>query len=475
MKVCVLSTSPKGNTSITLTQFKIAETYFKDVEFTYNMVPTGKFTDEAVASFKESDVVVFLSSPFHGTAPAYVHSLLRDMEQKLGIDALKNKPVTLFTTSGKQCEYNLHDFFKNWATRRNMYWIQSLSFSTSVESIDKTNIVCAEGREEFYCWFKFVLACTRDNGKDVKAKAGCKVSIIDGFDNSEDDKDNTVDRLKTVYENAGATVEVFHLRDYGIKPCTGCGGCYTTRECLIQDKFIEICDKVYLNTDIVAYATPLWNGTMGTLMKTFEERHMQFGRIGHGDGLITLFISTPTDAEYADADILYADKRNSILESLSHHFDFGLHFEKDLEYLAKQSVEAYNEDVYPPTLGSGKAVNLQFARLAHAIQNQEPADRIEYEENGYYEDVETVAQCRPILNGKDAAESNKGRLMPFNMALAGCKSIDKVPEITARRTYKSTPFSEYTRAYYKNMGKSGNKPDTDEKPSGLKGLFRRKG
>jgi FMN-dependent NADH-azoreductase len=73
---------------------------------------------------------------------------------------------------------------------------------------------------------------------------------------------------------AGADVEIIHLKNKKIKKCVGCFGCWvsTPGKCLHNDDMSsEIFDK-WVSSDIVVYSTPLFYHHMNSEMSRFIER-----------------------------------------------------------------------------------------------------------------------------------------------------------------------------------------------------------
>lgn len=59
---------------------------------------------------------------------------------------------------------------------------------------------------------------------------------------------------------AGADVDIVHLREKNIKNCVGCFFCMTkTRgKCVLKDDMTEDLFPKWLKSDLVIYATPCW-------------------------------------------------------------------------------------------------------------------------------------------------------------------------------------------------------------------------
>lgn len=73
---------------------------------------------------------------------------------------------------------------------------------------------------------------------------------------------------------AGAEVEVIHLREKKIRHCIGCFTCMTKTpgKCVLKDDMTNELFPKWLESDLVVYATPLFHHTVNAPMKTFIER-----------------------------------------------------------------------------------------------------------------------------------------------------------------------------------------------------------
>ena len=74
--------------------------------------------------------------------------------------------------------------------------------------------------------------------------------------------------------DAGAKVEVVTLREKTIKNCIGCFTCWTKTPgtCVHKDDMTNDLFPKWLESDLVVYATPLYNYAMTATLKTFIER-----------------------------------------------------------------------------------------------------------------------------------------------------------------------------------------------------------
>jgi multimeric flavodoxin WrbA len=58
-------------------------------------------------------------------------------------------------------------------------------------------------------------------------------------------------------ESTGAQVEYVNLRSYKIGPCIECNACLTTGQCIVQDDYPEMLEKI-LDADRLVFATPVF-------------------------------------------------------------------------------------------------------------------------------------------------------------------------------------------------------------------------
>jgi len=74
--------------------------------------------------------------------------------------------------------------------------------------------------------------------------------------------------------DAGAEVEVVNLREKKIRNCIGCFTCWskTPGRCIHKDDMAKELFPKWLESDLIVYATPLYNYTMNATLKVFIER-----------------------------------------------------------------------------------------------------------------------------------------------------------------------------------------------------------
>lgn len=452
MKILVLSCSPKQENSLTLHNLKFIQKMFPDDTFAVYHTTNGVFREELMAEFEQSDLVMLISSIFHFSVHSEMLPLMQDMVNKLGAEALKGKPFTYLSTSGKNGEYNAHDFVRRFAQNAGLYWLTSLS-------LDDVSALSPEGREEMYCWFRFVKSAVENKDKPAVLKDRAGVVILDTFETETERSKAINDRLSKYFTDAGADVKIIALRDYRVHSCTACCSCYTTRKCMIKDDFEKLTDEVQLNTDIIVYTGSPAYGTYGLLFKRFTERHMQYGRAGEITGTIAAYVCDVTDLPMPD-DMAYFEKHQSCIEALAHGFLTGFYgisdIDEELDRVAQLTIHAYNNDVYPQNNGLAVGLDMQFAKLSQRIRALQPADYEDYRKRGFYEPVAIEPNARPCFSAEDAAKSRKGRTIPFNMTLIDFNGKVKLAE---RRPLKSDPFTARRQREAQAVIDGGAKPE----------------
>jgi len=89
--------------------------------------------------------------------------------------------------------------------------------------------------------------------------------------------------LGAFIEGAGinyADVRHFHTHKMDISPCTGCGACESTGECIIRDDFDTVREELIL-ADCIVFATPLYFMNVPARGKAFIDRCQMFWTSKH--------------------------------------------------------------------------------------------------------------------------------------------------------------------------------------------------
>jgi multimeric flavodoxin WrbA len=93
-----------------------------------------------------------------------------------------------------------------------------------------------------------------------------------GVNGSPRKKGNTQALLKVAMESSKIDdVKLIHLVDYEILPCDGCGVCWKTKKCLIDDDLEKVIREL-VSSDAILIGSPAYYGTVSAQMKAFIDR-----------------------------------------------------------------------------------------------------------------------------------------------------------------------------------------------------------
>ena len=109
---------------------------------------------------------------------------------------------------------------------------------------------------------------------------GMKVLALNSSPRGEGESKTALmlEHLVNGMQEAGAQVEVVQLRKKTVKNCIGCYTCWTKTPgvCVHNDDMSKELFPRWLESDLVIYATPLYNYTVNATMKAFMERLLPF-------------------------------------------------------------------------------------------------------------------------------------------------------------------------------------------------------
>jgi len=93
-----------------------------------------------------------------------------------------------------------------------------------------------------------------------------------GISGSPRKKGNTQALLKVAMEASKIKdMKLIHLVDYKIMPCDGCGNCWETKKCHIDDDLEKVIIEL-VNSDAIILGSPAYYGTVSAQMKAFIDR-----------------------------------------------------------------------------------------------------------------------------------------------------------------------------------------------------------
>ena len=91
---------------------------------------------------------------------------------------------------------------------------------------------------------------------------------------------NTVALLEEVFRGSkqeGAETELYSVSDKTIKPCQGCGTCWETGECPIEDDMQDLGNRM-VEADGIVFGTPIYFYTMTAQAKAIIDRTIALNR-----------------------------------------------------------------------------------------------------------------------------------------------------------------------------------------------------
>ena len=414
MKVAVLSASPKQQLSLTLQIVKALQKMCKDDEFDISFIKNVDDCSEFEAKAKDADLVLILSSLYHFNTHGQLMRYLK------GLHLPVNKPFTYITSSGGNMDVPAHNYLRSYARHNGLKWIRSLSL------LDE-DILKEQGREEAYRWFQYVKDIVKNTALTNESLKDTRIAILDCGDEAEETEAQTAEIAK-MYQDLGAKVTVYNLREKNIKGCIACFGCYTNNKCVIKDDFEALTDELYSNSDMIVAVSGINYNQFSTNYKYFLDRHVKFGRFGQDLELIRAYVYC---GEMDPMDLAELEQHTLVVDSLGYDVYVGTYAGTDegIQQLIQESAYVCMNDLYPQRNTYTYGLSLQFANLAYRLQNMTPKDYQYFESKGYYQMPQILSQVRPISGLEDGRMSCQMRLMAFEDMLS---NLDGPPTMTKR-------------------------------------------
>lgn len=95
---------------------------------------------------------------------------------------------------------------------------------------------------------------------------------IVGVNGSPRKNGNTQALLKLAMKSSKINnMKLLHLVDYKIQPCDGCGSCWKTKKCHIDDDLEIVLDEL-VSSNAIILGSPAYYGTVTAQMKAFIDR-----------------------------------------------------------------------------------------------------------------------------------------------------------------------------------------------------------
>lgn len=447
MKICVLNCSPKNNQSLTLQTVLFLQKWYQEKlnESQFDIVPafSGRVTERIEEAVRSSDLVIMSGAIFHFDIHSSMGELLDILSENYH-DIIKDKPVTFISTSGLIGDTLAHNRFETWAKRNGMRYINSLSLESSA-------VLSPTGREELFCWFRYAKAMTEYYNNKVmpRAKSSGRVVLLDTCERETERISAAINSAKQRFEDSGFETEIITLKEKHISHCTGCQSCFSNRVCIFNDDWEKTFEKLYLDTDMIAYFGELHYGTLGNCYKTFLERHACLGRSGIEDEVIkSYFFILDERADNGDISSFKFNCQTFDGLNCSYLSDVcKIESSEKIQELCDKMTIAFNSDIMPQNGFLKNGIRTGFANVAASVRNRCPGDYSYFKSLGCYDTIQAIPNANWLNNLEEAQRDREARLIPYKMILS---HLDELPAITERRKNKSISVVERQKAAANN-------------------------
>ena len=98
-----------------------------------------------------------------------------------------------------------------------------------------------------------------------------KVLLVNGSPNKDGATNLALEEVAKTLNDNGVETEIFWIGNKGIAGCIGCGACFNTKRCFIDDKVNEFISKAE-NADGFIFGTPVHYAGPSGFIKSFMDR-----------------------------------------------------------------------------------------------------------------------------------------------------------------------------------------------------------
>ncbi len=207
-----------------------------------------------------------------------------------------------------------------------------------------------------------------------------KITVFNGSPRGlESNSHRIVKLLLEGATEAGADVQEIFLVDYNIEQCRGCFNCWdkTPGKCIINDEMADMI-SIFLESDIIGMATPVYNMYMTGLLKNFTDRllplatpHIQVSEEGefYHEGRVNKF---PSQFMIANSGFP-GDNNFNIIQALTSLQSMVLEVYRNCgELLAQPEYDEYKEKVdefYSALFKAGKELVINGYVSDETVEN----------------------------------------------------------------------------------------------------------
>lgn len=376
MNICVVNGSPRGENSLTLQTSLYLEKRYP--EHTFTVLPAAaaihrleRDFSEAVTALEAADLILFSYPVYTFLVPS---QLTRFVELLKESDAdLRGKYVSQISTSKHFYDVTAHRFLEDNFRDLGLKVLPGLS-------ADMEDLPLPRGQKQAEDFFEHNLWLMEKNHK-VPDLSGKKPVII-AADLSLDDG-SLKKKIRDFRKAFPGESHVVNIGKHKIRGgCLGCLNCVSDGNCIYKDDYQSLLARIHSGSAIV-YAFTVKDHSMGSLMKTFDDR--QFCN-GHR----TVTMGSPV-AYLVNGDVSKEPNLQLVLEARAEagsNYLAGIADDSGritTKFLAENLAYALAHDFQKPQNFYGIGGMKIFRDLIYKMQGMMKADHKFYKAHGIYD------------------------------------------------------------------------------------------
>lgn len=396
MKICVINGSPRGKYSTTVHTSLYLQKRYPEHEFDFVNVATTinsieKSADDVINRLLCADLLIFSYPVYTFIAPSQLHRFIKVLKES-GVD-FSGKFATQITTSKHFYDVTAHKYIQENCQDMGMRFVKGLSQ-------DMEDLTIEQGRVDAEKFFEYALWCVKNNVCEnaTPQELSERKEYHRVFENNENksDKFDTVivadlkdddGNLKGMIEDFQAIyphkTRVVNLAKFSFKGgCIGCFNCVGKGECIYKDGFTKLLREDILSADCIVYAFTIQDHSMGTTLKTFDDRQFCNGHRTVSEGKPVGYL--------VNGDIEREQNLKTILEAraeVGHNFLAGIACDdNDILLLSNRLAYALEAKYVQPRNFYGVGGMKIFRDLIWTMRGLMKADHQFYKSHGLYND-----------------------------------------------------------------------------------------
>jgi len=285
MNICVLNGSPKANYSITLQNILYLQKRYP--QHTFDILNIGakinlyeKDMSEPLSAIEKADLLIFVYPVYTFIAPSQLHRFIRAMKES-GVD-FSGKYSTQITTSMHFYDVTAHRYIEDNAQDMGMKVVHGLSAGMD-------DLTTEDGRQTIEKFFEYVIWCIDKNICEavsvnkakklpkytksyeiVTKKSGYDTVIVADLKDGDNSLKEMIEDFQNVYPY---NTRIVNLADFKFRGgCLGCLKCAVNGKCVYKDGFDTFLREQIQSADAIVYAFNIVDHSMGTTLKTYDDR-----------------------------------------------------------------------------------------------------------------------------------------------------------------------------------------------------------